>query len=94
MDRLRQEDRSQSLARSKRDVATTHAAKVFDLRAHLVQVGLAPTGVSQEQLTRSRQAHPTREPLEDGCAQLLFQVLNATVDGGRRNVELFGCSAD
>ena len=80
-DRPRQEVRRQGLAGHQGDAAAPHAAQVLDLRAHLLQVGVAPARVAEEQFAGSGEPNAPGQALEQRRAELVLQVLDAAVDG-------------
>ncbi len=47
-----------------------------------------------DELTRRIEAHAAWQALENGCPQLLLEILDATIEGGSGEIELLRRAAD
>ena len=68
-------------------MSAADAREIGDLRTHPVEIGELVAYVTRHQLARSVEPHALRQPLEEGRAEFVLDVLDLPRQGRRREIE-------
>ena len=90
----RQEIERQRLAAGDPHGAAPQAFEILDLRLHAFDFAVLAAQIVDEDLAGGGEAHAARPAVEQRRAKFLFQVGNAPIDRGSRDIEPFGGLAD